>query len=272
MIARYSNLQVDLFKNATCRTNYFKVARQIEKRNFKLVQSLDSIDDIVECPDRERTIAYKEYLCDLAKKTRNYQHIGTIGCDNLYDLEALGVGAYSMPYTVVLDFSNALDYFLHLTYGCKIVDIRRIPDYNNVSSAILNYDFSKTVGITFGVLFDISEELNTKLAKMLTDADPHCHNLEEKRNWVVYHFYLELLTTISQVKDYVVSYLNHTLKDKKFIYRSKSYSSSIATSGEPFTEEIILQQRGFDNYVLQPRSYKVLEYARERVFTYVAFR
>lgn len=258
-------MQVDLFKNAKVMSSYLRSSKKIETRNFSIRKSLNNIDDFVLCEHPEKLEAYKRKLIALNNAGREYYHVGGCGCDNLLELELLGIGAYCKQYTVVIDFSDHLDYVLHRIYGCSTEKVRRIPNYSKISRAMLNYDFTEVDGIGFDVLFSVSDKILedfTKTAGELSD----CMNTEEQLSLTVFRFYSKLLQVLSNVKDYVITSISMEQPEKSFVYRSKSFSSSIASSDYFLEGDIILKQDGFESCTVPIRSYKACEWLKGRVF------
>ena len=261
---------IDLFSNQYLGRNKNKFSKQIEVRKFKLVDDVEKVREFIKCSDEQKVEDYVSYLKELSEHPREYEFVGPIAGDNLADLEMLGIGAHAMDFTVCIDFSDALDYALKLKYGCTLESVRKIPEYHKVSNAILNNNFTEVEDISFGVLFDISDELNVEFANLLNQISDESMSIEEKKVFVVYQLYLDIVSTIASVKDYVAAYLCHSYEGQKFVYRSKTTSSIILTTNTRFDEDILLRHKDFGEYTVKARSYAKFEYAKERVFTYVA--
>ena len=264
-------MQVNLFKNQKCNYSYSKFSRQIEGRDYRLVYPVGSVRKAVDCVDSRRVDGYVRYLEKLSTEKRHYQHVGRAGSDNLFDLELLGVGQYCMRYTILFDFSDCLDYVLHRIFGCDPRDVRKLGSYEDISYAFLNYDFSRVGDVPFGVLFGLSSQLDEGFAKMqkcLGGED----GIDSMKSQFLYRFFSEVLGMLTNVKDYMVTYLNLKLSDRRFVCRSKSFSSVIVTSDKPFEEEVILHQDGFTDCIVMPRCYSMLEYAKEGVYCYDSCR
>ena len=52
------------------------------------------------------------------------------------------------------------------------------------------------------------------------------------------------------------------LNPGSFVYRSKSYTSSVATSDVAINEQIVIKANNCDDYELVVRSYEMFEYAK----------
>lgn len=265
LIARYYVLQIDLFKSRKYTAECLKNSKKVEIRKFSLEANLDHLDKEFPYTDKMVLDDYKHHLLALAEKGRQYTYVGQCGSDNLYELETLGVGKYCKEYTVIIDFSNALDYILHRSFGCNLNDIHKIKQYMHVSQSMLNYDFSKTADMNFGILFDISPELNEHLATYLKQAEESNIGVDARMPTVVYRFYTEILSNLSSVKDYVITYLHAKQPKGSFVYRSKNFSSVLASSDYPIEETLELVQDGFETYTVKAHSYRQFEYARERM-------
>lgn len=258
-------MQVDLFKNSDVLKTYLRTSKKIETRGFSIRRSLKNIDDVVLCEHPEKLDAYKRRLLALEERGREYSHVGYSGCDNLLELELLGVGAYCKKYTTVFDFSDKLDYVLHRIYGCSTEKVRGIPQYSKVSRAMLNYDFSEVEDVGFDILFNISDKIFEDFVKISNELSD-CTSAEEQLSLTVFQFYAKLLQVLSNVKDYAVSSITLSQPDKSFVYRSKSFSSSIASSDFPLNEDLVLRQEGFENCVVAVKSYEPFEWLKGRLF------
>ena len=71
--------------------------------------------------------------------------------DNHFSLELLGLEKNSKKYMVLVDFSESLDYILHLLSHCDMENIRAIPNYTEVSKAFLNGDMDALAKETYSI-------------------------------------------------------------------------------------------------------------------------
>lgn len=269
-------MQVDLFKQ-DLRNEANRQVRQVTTRGYKLDRQFKGFDGLQYYFSNQDSLNdYRAHLNVLLEQQRKYSYIGSAGCDNLYELETLGIASNSRGYVMILDFSDCLDYVLHRLYGCKIDDIRKIKDYSRVSRALLNFNFaSLDHQATFDDLMSVSNELRGALAHLADEAEHKDLASNDKAIWVIYRFYSEVLSHLSDVKYYVTmcicrNYLE--MEGDKGVIRSMSYSSVLATVPVQYDKIITLHQldTGIDSgkpkiedYQVQARSYKPYEYMGE---------
>lgn len=204
------------------------------------------------------------------KEGRKYETIGTASSDSLFEVEALGIPEYGYGFTLIVDFSDCLDYVLHRTFGCKIEDIRGIDRYEDISWAILNNDFSRLdTDVTFDRLLSSSKELSSAFAKLSKAAKSNNEiSVNDQASWVAYQFYVTVLLTLCPLKFYTAMEVCNNLSivgGQKGTVRSQNFSSVIATVHAKFSEPVVLHQIDgtFDDYSLIVRSYAPYEYLGE---------
>lgn len=242
---------------------------QVETRKFSIDPCLGSIDDIekhVICYNTKALNEYKESLKCAIESGRKYDHIGYAGCDNLFEVEALGIAKYCKRYTMILDLSDSLDYMLHRLSKCNIDAIRNMPNYSKISNAIMNYRFDDVEQIFFNSFFQIDHALDEYFVKLLGTANDVTISSDNKMNWIVNKFYVDIINTACSVKDYTMTFLRSKLQKNTFAYRSKSYSAALASVENVFDENIIFHQDGYEDYNVDIKCYEPFGYIKGRVF------
>lgn len=261
-------MQVDLFKNNKVSTESQRLAAQIESRKFSIVQSrLDNFpDSIAGIPDRS-VVEYRDRIMGLVSQPRVYDTVGRASCDNLWELELLGLGMYTREWIIHVDFSDALDVVMEQAFGCSREICRSINKYEQISRWLMNYDLD-SASENFATLFSDHEVMSKVYMKILGDIndDLSLINLtqDERISNIVFKFYSTLLETVAAMRDYVVAFMKLNVTDD-LIYRSKTYSSAILTSDSSFKEKIILCPTNGEPFEVKVRSYKTYEWATEAV-------
>lgn len=248
------NLQVDLYKDAQVLNSMELLSKQIETRGFKLEKDFSPLKEInAELFDR---------CVALQQQKREYTFQAGGAKDSLFTLELLGVGAYCKQYTVVIDFSYALDYVLHRLSGCSINNIHKMDNYDEISFNIMNLNFRKLHNINFSVLFVLDDELAKYLNNLLQKVSGEYSSHNKIINEFCLQFYQEIIREVTKIKDYCMIYVKN-LYANQVVYRSKSYAASVATSSVPINEELELIMDGYETYKIPIKSYACLEYAKQ---------
>ncbi len=266
-------MQVDLFESAHAQAMYRQRGKMYQ-RGFKLNPQFGKLNGMREYfNDASEFEYYRSNLfkqLDRFKPGKRYEFIGSAAMDTLYELETLGVGEYVHGYIMIADFSRSLDYVLHRQYGCKMQDIRGIEDYDLISSSILNCNFDKVDSqITFDRLLKASPELCNGISQLSEVASKNEElSVDNQVSWMIYTFYQEILSMLSNVKYYTMMMLctnSEVYRHNKGAIRSSSYSSIIATIDCRFDDEVTLHQNNdkIDDYKIIVRSYAPYEYLGE---------
>lgn len=247
-------LRIDLFNDTLIVNSLEQQSRQVESRKFELQLSLDPVKELNES-------VFKAAVA-LSTLPRTYVARGGGSEDNLFLLETLGVGKYCKKYTVILDFSLALDYVLHRLSGCNINNVHKLANYEFMSKCIMNLKFDKLGGYTFSSFFDLDDNLTRYLNNLLSKSATEY----TEENTIIQDFILQFYTAITKevadIKDYCFMYLQRSHVGN-FSYRSKSYAASVASSSVEFNEEIELISAEHEAYSIPIRSYLAYEYAKQ---------
>lgn len=254
-------MQIDLFKNDAVNELYNKIGNQIRTRRYKQQYSLDPVDKI-ESNDKV-FLAYRERLHKLALQEKEEHAVSNLKADSHADLELLGIAEYARTYTVVLDFSQTLDFVLSEVTGCKQELIRAIPEYENISYAMFNGDFSSVSNVGFASIMGVDSKLDDFLKRIIIenyDAQD-THDVSDITMMVLFDFYGRITAFIQKMKNYVATALNYCGFSTNIIYRSKTYSSIILTSNTAVKEDILINGE-HGSTVITPQNYRMYEYAK----------
>lgn len=247
-------MRIDLFNDTLIVNSLEQQSKQVESRKFELQLSLDPVKELNE--------SIFNAASALSTLPRAYVARGGGAEDNLFLLETLGVGKYCKKYTVILDFSLALDYVLHRLSGCSTDNVHKLPNYEFMSKCIMNLKFDKLSGCTFSSFFDLDDGLTRYLNSLLSKSASDY----TEENTIIQDFILQFYTAITKevadIKDYCFAYLQR-LHVGNFSYRSKSYAASVASSDTEFNEDIELISSEHETYNIPIRSYLAYDYAKQ---------
>lgn len=266
-------MRIDLFESRRYTSESHQATKSLETRKFSLDPHypLEEVRNYVACRNDNVINEYIQHCKDIIQQGRFYTSIGNkASCDSLFEVEALGIGQYCMEYQVLIDMSDYLDYALHRLCGCSTEAIRKIPNYHEISYALLNFDFSNLPSeeFTFNSLLGADQRLDMYFRDLSESIySGSVLSIDEASIQVAYKFYDELLSRLCEVKDYVAIYLSKRIGDAHSgAYRSKNFSTSIVSSKYMAPECVELVQEHFDTLVLPLKCYKRYEYAAKEVF------
>ena len=157
-------MQVDLFKSRRRTTDMRKFGGYVRIRDFQLDPNtdFDVIRKLTNCSHKDVVDEYIEDVKQRIAHGRQYENIGYDLCaDNLFDVEALGVGLYAKKYQIIISFEDCLDFFLHIVSDCDMEKIRSIPNYHEISANIMSLrPATPTSSARFNDLFDVDPKLD----------------------------------------------------------------------------------------------------------------
>lgn len=267
-------MQVDLFEpSQVTKMNQKQATVRARKYGIKKIYSdLNGLEPYFQGNHAEME-RVRGRLLSLAREPRKYVEIGGSGRDNLYELETLGIAEFSKNYVMIMDFSLALDYVLHRLYKCKMEDIRKIEDYDLISSAILNCSFDNVdSNFTFQRLMSVSDELAMAVARLSEKAKENTSlPINKQVSWMVYQFYKDILSELNRVKFYAMMMVCSKIQriaEHKGVIRSESFSTILATTDVRINEMVELVQSNRKEvlpYGVSVRSYAPFEYMGEVV-------
>lgn len=259
-----SKLEINLFQNSKLNKDFARSDNYINKRNFTLDTSIEDLKQhlSVDCDTPEFNAFVNEVVTALKSERECVEYVGGLS-DNHFSLELLGVEKNSKDYMVLVDFSNSIDYALHLLSHCKMENVRTIPNYASISSAILNGKTRKIEDFTYSVFMRCDPALTRYMCELYWDVNRNSteseRNSENLLKKFIIIFYTKILEQIRVVKAYIMSYL-HDLDDN-FKYKSKTYAASLGTTEHPMENtEITLKMEGFDDYKIPLQVFKRYEY------------
>lgn len=264
-------MQIDLFKSRRRNQESAKRGGYVKSRNFELDPKTDfnKIRQMCSCTNTTVIDNYIQDIKDRIAAGRKYEDIGSgLGKDNLFDIEALGVGLYAKRYQIILSFEDKLDYLLHVISGCDMEKVRSIPHYLEVSSAFVALKQTEASNdATFSLLYNIDPKLDEyflKTAKLLKEQNVyHDEQLIEK---LAYDIEIPILREVAGIQNYIIAYMSSTMSGmSSMVCRSRDYASLIFSSDTPLQEDIVLTYEGHDNVVISPRCYEKYEYAAKEV-------
>jgi hypothetical protein len=254
----FLTLLINLYKDCNINSSINRITRQIETRQFNLKSHIDLEKANL---TKDEIIPFIAYYNEMCRQKRQYNVIAGGRCDNMFLFEACGLERGSTENTLIVDFSESLDYVLHRLSGCSVQAVRNIPDYSNISKAVMNLQFSKLQGVTMGVFLESDTLLKEYITNLLAEASKKEDNDSEALQQMLYLFFSNVMYEVSRLKDYCMQYLIKHL-DSKVIYRSKSFAASAASCSSRINMELVLRSDGYDDYVLPLHSYKTLEYLK----------
>lgn len=260
-------MQVNISEDRVVVGNCARLNSQVESRKFNvLADRLNRIPETLDGLPDTKVKAYKDKIVALSKTPRRYQKVGNASCDNLWELELLGLGMYTKEYVAVIDFSQALDFILEVTFGCNRQRVREIQNYEEISYRLMNYDVDGAAN-TFNEIFnedDIAVHVYATVMKKVYEKSGGAElSMDERLSCFVYNFYTEILESVGAIKNYIGVYLQMR-NTGNIAYRSKTFSSVILTANEPI-EDIVVHMKDGIEYEVPVKNYKPLEYLLEAV-------
>lgn len=264
MIRGYQSLLIDLFSDSNIIGSINRVTRQIETRPF---QFSDSIDFGEANASQERIGRLIGYYYQMSGTPRSYSRLddgddnksSNISLDNMFIFEACGLEKGSADNTVVLDFSESLDYVLHILSNCDMENIRKLDNYNTVSRAIMNMDFDKLATVSLGSLMSLDEKLKKYCMGILRKATAEESNEDIILKKLLFTFFKDILSMTALIRDYCALTLRNDT-ERRYIYRSKSYAAAVLACNTVIDEDLLLKSDRYGEYSMHIKSYKKFEY------------
>jgi hypothetical protein len=256
-------LLIHLYSDYDINNDMLRVSKQIETRQFRLIKGVERLPISLAAKRPDVANIFNTVL----KNDRQYTVYGIKypGCanDNAFILEACGIGSKSLEYSVILDMSNSLDYILHRLTKCDPMNVRMLENYDHISSNILNLRCEKLEHVTLGTLAALDKRIEHYIRSLVLQIQQtdYLEDLTEREvlERVLVSFFTEVLEETAKIKDYCMMYLKKQLSTT-FIYRSKSFAASMATSSVKLEEPLVLKQDSFCDYTVNLKSYKRFEY------------
>lgn len=244
------NLQVDLFSDAQVYKDMNRSYAVLCKKSFDLNNHIKNLR-VINIPNDSYAQKILKSIEDNKYAIREYRCLLDNTCDNLYHLECMGLGKLSRSYTHIVSLEDSLDYILNKLCEVNRELIRSIPNYTQLSRAILNLDYEGLESFSLACLMGLDDRLDNFLCKLYEDANKN----NDK-------FINLLFSKIFLIANGVLRYLGLSIPKQysangvKLVLRSKSFSSLCFTSDFILDDTIELS----DNEVLRISTYKPLEY------------
>ena len=255
---------IDLFSDSNIIGSINRVTRQIETRPF---QFSDSIDFGEANASQERIGRLIGYYYQMSGTLRSYSRLddgddnksSNISLDNMFIFEACGLEKGSADNTVVLDFSESLDYVLHILSNCDMENVRKLDNYSTVSRAIMNMDFDKLATVSLGSLMSLDEKLKKYCMGILHKATAEESNEDIILKKLLFTFFKDILSMTALIRDYCALTLRNDT-ERRYIYRSKSYAAAVLACNTVIDEDLLLKSGRYGDYSMHIKSYKKFEY------------
>lgn len=264
MIRGCQNLLIDLFSDSNIIGSMNRVTRQIETRPFNFSSNINFGEANA---SQERIGRLVGYYYQMSGTPRSYSRFedgddnksSNISSDNMFIFEACGLEKGSADNTVVLDFSESLDYVLHILSNCDMENIRKLDNYSAVSRAIMNMDFDNLATVSLGSLMRLDEKLKKYCIGILHKATAEESNEDVILKKLLFTFFKNVLSTTALIRDYCALTLRDSTENH-YIYRSKSYAAAVLACNAAVDEELLLKSDEYGDYSVHIRSYKKFEY------------
>lgn len=244
------NLQVDLFSDQSICKDMNRSYAVLFKKSFNLNNHIKQLKNVDIPNDR-----YTQDIAKLIEKNkyslREYTYLLENTCDNLFHLECMGLSKLTRGYTHIVSLEDSLDYILYKLCEVDRKVIRSIPNYKQLSRAILNLDYEGLEGFNLGCLMGLDKRLDNFLCKIYEESNKN----NDK-------FVNTLFNKIFLITNGILRYLGlcvpkqYSANGLKLILRSKSFSGLCFTSDFVLDDTIELN----DNEILKVLTYRPLEY------------
>lgn len=260
-------MQVDLFSSSKVIKESQRLSAQIESRKFTVAKTKwEKFPEQLPGFSQEQKQSYKKHLEKMIGCKREYERIGRASCDNLWELEVLGLGEYTKIWMMYLDLSDALDFVMERAFNCDRTMIREIPNYSDISKRLLSYNVANATE-RLNVLFQSEEVVCKVYVPILNEIGASISmntSSDDKVTALLYKFYAKLLETVAGIRDYVIADIQMNNRGS-VVYRSKNYCAGICTSDVDLACDVILHSNRWEDYSIPLRTYKTFEWTREVV-------
>lgn len=264
-------MQVDLFKSRRRRDEMGKMGNYVKIRHFNLDAStdFDQIRNRTNCTNHD---VVEAYIADIKKRInagRKYEEIGFDLCaDNLFDIEALGIGQYAMKYQNIISFEDHLDFILHVVSGCDPDRVRSIPNYHAISKSIMSLKpLEGEDSIKLNSLFEVDPKLDEFfLNKQKVVHDKRQYYGDAFIEQLAFEIIRPILKEVHGIQNYLIAYFSAARSEfGKTACRSRDYSSLIFSADIPALDTLTLNYEPYGSVVLTPKCYEKYEYALKEV-------
>lgn len=155
-----------------------------------------------------------------------FQDILGLDYDSHYVLEKLGLLTASRKYIIEIDISDCLDLILSILSGCKSENVRKMPNYSDVSRILLSADLDN-FNISLGGFLGLDDNLDRYLLSI--------SQVEESN-------YIEtLLSEVYRVESDIIKYVGVYLQScHQMVFRSVNKSKILLTTNENFEQQDLI--------------------------------
>lgn len=260
-------MQIDLFERSDLLQDLARITSLVRAREFscspqhrsELLQRYPSLSSLV-ISSREY-LQVEEYVDKHFSATEDAMEV--LYTDNLFLLEALGIGNGCKQYTTILDFSQSLDYALHRLTGCALQDVRKLNGYDEISDGLLNLTLTQG-GLKLKDFYHLSPEIAKFIEKLALDTRLNKIGDASILNSVITRrFFYAILAEIQLVRDYCTSVVRASYTKAEPVWRSYNLSASILSTSSEISDDLIIHQEGCEDYTIPIRSYAKWKYAEE---------
>ena len=178
---------IDLFHDDKLNKEFSRADNYINKRSFTLNADIEELKQHlnVNC-NKPEFIKFRNEVVKAACSERDCEEFVGSYSDNHFSLELLGLEKNSKKYMVLVDFSESLDYILHLLSHCDMENIRAIPNYTEVSKAFLNGDMDALAKETYSIFIQCDPALTKYMSDLYLEVlYTYSDNENYKNNWSV---------------------------------------------------------------------------------------
>ena len=178
---------MNLFHDDKLNKEFSRADNYINKRSFTLNADIEELKQHlnVNC-NKPEFIKFRNEVVKAACSERDCEEFVGSYSDNHFSLELLGLEKNSKKYMVLVDFSESLDYILHLLSHCDMENIRAIPNYTEVSKAFLNGDMDALAKETYSIFIQCDPALTKYMSDLYLEVlYTYSDNENYKNNWSV---------------------------------------------------------------------------------------
>lgn len=189
-------------------------------------------------------------------RARTYSDIMGSITDSHIEIEKLGVCNYHRKYSVIISMEDSLDYLLHRLSGSSIESVRNMPNYKNVSRALMKLNYS-ALEDDFGSLRECDPKVDEFFSKIFVESAGD--SIEQKSAEFQKQFVISLWSELKKVLEYT-ALTYYFANEGNLVLRSKSLCSFVMTSNTKMEDKLTLRSKGHDDYTIFVRSFERNEY------------
>lgn len=248
---------INLFKDDSICEKTGKIKAPLVRRDFILSTDIENYKN---CTSDDPYVQWhaKEVLSKCNKNKSYTNKMIDIKMDTHIELEKAGLGKDDRPYRTIVSLEDSLDYILASVCKGDWRNIYKMPNYRDISRALLNLNLDAIGDLNFENLIGLDEELNKYFLNLCK------YNDNVKR--IIYFFYRDILLKGQDIACYIAVYLKYYYQEQgvKLVVKSMSGSSVVLTS--PIDIDIKVELP--DDYSIFVKSFKPNEYLYSSNFEY----